>query len=50
MKKKIEDFTEEDWDVLEETGMLWELYPDAPETWSELQRRKTNESYKDYGT
>jgi hypothetical protein len=28
-----------DWDILEKTGMLWELYPEAPSTWYELDKK-----------
>ena len=38
MKKPIDTFTELEWNQLESTGLLWELYPEAPTNWYELKR------------
>ena len=35
-KKRLEDLSIDDFDLLKKTGMLWEFYPDAPETYNEI--------------
>ena len=39
-KKKLTDLTEHQFNKLKEMGHLWEFYPDAPETYKELKKRK----------
>ena len=36
MRKEIEELTREEWDKLKSTGMLWELYPEAPDTYEHI--------------
>jgi len=39
-KKPIEKLTEKEYDMLKKTGMLWELYPEAPESYYTLSQEK----------
>ena len=36
--KKLKDLTKEEFIKLKDIGMLYELYPDAPDTYEELER------------
>ena len=40
MKKELVDFTKEEWNTLKSTGMLYELYPDAPDTYEHIGENK----------
>lgn len=33
---KLEELSEQDFNALKEVGLLWELYPNAPEIYDEL--------------
>ncbi len=34
--RKLEEFTEDEFNKLQSTGMMWEFYPDAPLNYSDL--------------
>ena len=36
MKKKLSKLTKEEFEKLKSTGMLWEIYPDAPDTFERI--------------
>lgn len=38
MKIPLEDLTEEQFEILKSTGMLWEIFPDAPDVYSKIER------------
>lgn len=40
MKLKLEELTEIEFKLLKNNGLLWEIYPEAPETWDEVQKTK----------
>ena len=52
-KKKLEDLSSDDFKYLKQSGMLWEIYPDAPENYFELEEvpdLTTMNIYSEYGT
>lgn len=40
MKKKLENLTKKEFEKLKASGMLWEFYPEAGETWKGTQKKK----------
>lgn len=40
MGQKLEDMSKEDFYKLKATGMLWELFPDAPEFYEGIRRMR----------
>lgn len=37
-KKELKDLSFDDFDLLKKTGMLWEFYPEAPNSWNDIKR------------
>lgn len=38
MKKHLNDLTVDEFSTLKRLGFLYDLYPDAPETWSDIKK------------
>jgi hypothetical protein len=38
MKRSLESLTKEEFDSLKESGLLWEIYPDSPESYESIKR------------
>jgi len=36
MTNNLKDLSKEDFELLKESGMLWEIFPDAPEFYEEV--------------
>jgi len=55
-KKKLEDLSSDDFKYLKQSGMLWEIYPDAPENWDDILKKEevpdltTMNIYSEHGT
>ena len=41
MKRKLEDLTLYEFEMLKSMGFLWEFYPDAPNTFNEIKKEKS---------
>lgn len=48
MDKQLKELSKEEFIVLKNTGMLWEFYPEAPDTWENLHFKNKNETTKLY--
>ena len=42
-KRPLNSLTKKEFEQLKECGMLWELYPEAPEYWKEIEEHERNQ-------
>lgn len=47
MKRSIEDLTKLEFENLKESGLLWEIFPEAPEFWHEIRCTSSESSLGD---
>lgn len=39
LKRKLKSLSKKEWELLKETGMLWEIYPESPSTYEEIRKK-----------
>jgi len=42
-ERPFHSLTQKEFDELKKSGMLWELYPEAPEYWKEIEEYERNQ-------
>lgn len=42
-ERPLHSLTKKEFDELKKSGMLWELYPEAPEYWKEIEEYERNQ-------